>query len=167
MEPKRAIVLVGHGAAPADYPRERLRRLKSLEAERTARGRGEMSDEEAALDREIRAWPRTPASDPYKSGLEELARALARRSGREVAAAYNEFCGPSLEDAVSALAAGGAARIEVATTMFTRGGIHSECEIPHAVGRLRERFPSVEIVYAWPYDADLAADFLARHLEGR
>lgn len=160
----RAILLVGHGGAPTDFPKDKLQRLKRLEAERTSRGGGAMGAEEAELDALVRGWPRTPKTEPYKFGLEALAESLARRvPDAAVATAYNEFCGPSLEDAVDALVRGGAREIRVVTTMFTRGGIHSECEIPWAVTQLRKRHPGVRLSYAWPFDLDRTADFLARH----
>jgi sirohydrochlorin cobaltochelatase len=59
----RAVVLVGHGGVPRDYPRDRLLRLRGLEARRRATG-APVSVEEAALDAELRHWPRTPATDP-------------------------------------------------------------------------------------------------------
>jgi sirohydrochlorin cobaltochelatase len=161
----KTILLVGHGGAPTDFPREKLRRLKQLEAQRMARGGGAMSAEEAELDALVRDWPRTQRTDPYKFGLEALAQALETRSAKTVRCAYNEFCGPSIERAVEDLAAEGASEILVATTMFTRGGVHSECEIPFAVQELRKKFPRVGIGYAWPFDLTMTADFMARHLE--
>lgn len=156
---------MGHGAPPSDYPKERLQRLKRLEAERAARGSLDMSPEEAALDREIRAWPRTRETDPYKHGLEELARALALRTSRRVIPAYNEFCGPGIEEAVGAAAADGAREFTLVSTMYTRGGVHSECEIPALVDALRRRRPDLRIDYAWPFDAARVAGFLADHIE--
>jgi sirohydrochlorin cobaltochelatase len=53
----------------------------------------------------------------------------------------------------------------VATTMFTPGGSHPEREIPAILERARERHPTTEIQYAWPFDLDLAAEFLAKQME--
>lgn len=162
---KTTLILVGHGGAPSDYPRERLQKLKRLEGERMARKIPDMSAEEAALDTEIRAWPRTPATDAYKFGLEALAGALARRTGQPVVAAYNEFCGPSIEQAVESAAAAGAKRFILVTTMYTRGGVHSECEIPMLVSELRKKRPDLDLRYAWPFRDEDIADFLAGHIE--
>lgn len=163
---KEAILLVGHGGAPTDFPKDKLSRLKRLESERMSRGGGPMSAEEAELDASVRGWPRDPRTDPYKFGLEALGRSLkARLGGTEVVCAYNEFCGPSIEEAVDALAEDGTETVRVITTMFTRGGIHSECEIPYAVQELRKKHPRLRIDYSWPYDESLAADFMARQLE--
>ena len=34
---KKAVLLVGHGGAPTDFPKEKLQRLKALEGQRLAR----------------------------------------------------------------------------------------------------------------------------------
>jgi sirohydrochlorin cobaltochelatase len=160
-----AVLLVGHGGLPRDAPAELVREVKRLEAERRARGEAEMSAREAELDRTLREWPRTAETDPYKSGLEAIARELAPRlKGKRLALAYNEFCAPSVEQAIADLVAEGAERITLLTTMFTRGGSHSEVEIPEVVAHAQTRHPNVTIDYAWPFDLDRVADFLAAHL---
>jgi len=163
---KTLILLVGHGSAPTDFPKDKLQRLKRLEAERMAGGGGSLGAEEAELDDLVRRWPRTPRTDPYKFGLEALGRRLSERlRGAAVICAYNEFCGPSIEEAVESAAAQRFERVRLVTTMFTRGGVHSECEIPYAVQQLRKKFPTLQIGYAWPFDEELVADFMARQLE--
>ena len=162
-----AVVLVGHGGVPRDFPRAELQRLKALEGERRARS-AEPSDEERALERKIRTWPRTPATDPYQVGLEAVAATLRPKLGNaRVVVAYNEFCAPSLDDAVAQLVADGAQSITVVPSMLTPGGVHSEIEIPETLAALRWRFPGVELRYAWPFDADAVADLLALQIRGR
>jgi len=166
MQTDRAVVLVGHGAVPADCPRELVAELKRLESARERRGEPEMSDREAELDRRIRTWPRTPETDPYRAGLEAICERLQRlMPDRKVVAAYNEFCAPSVEAAVEALASQGVKSILLVTTMFTRGGSHSERDLPQVTERLRQRFPTVRIDFAWPFDLDLVAEFLRTHIE--
>jgi sirohydrochlorin cobaltochelatase len=162
-----AVVLVGHGSVPRDFPRGELQRLKSLEGERRARGT-EPSDEERALERKIRTWPRTPATDPYQAGLEAVAATLRPKLGAaRLVVAYNEFCAPSLDEAVTDLVAAGARRITVVPSMLTPGGVHSEIEIPETLAALRTRVPGLELRYAWPFDADAVADLLALQINGR
>ena len=162
---KRAIVLVGHGGVPTDCPHELIRKLKQLEAQRRAAGKP-MSPEERELDQKIRRWPRTPQNDPYKGGLESLAAQLRPLLKRDrLAIAYNEFCAPTLEEAVEALVADGIWDITVVSSMFTAGGSHAEIEIPETVNKLKRAHPNAAIRYAWPFDQQLVAGMLATHLK--
>lgn len=49
--------------------------------------------------------------------------------------------------------------------MMTRGGDHSEIEIPQSVRLARERHPHPSIHYLWPYDPAAVAYFLAEQVE--
>ena len=163
---KEAVLLIGHGGVPTDAPGELIKELKMLEGQRQARGIWEMSAREAELDRKVRTWPRTPQTDPYKWGLEAVAEKLKSRvAPRALHVAYNEFCAPSVEEAIASLVSAGYARVRLVTTMFTRGGIHSEKEIPQIVEWARKKYPQVAFEYAWPYDNDRIADFLSGHLQ--
>jgi sirohydrochlorin cobaltochelatase len=152
-------LLVGHGAPASDTPRALLQRAKALEAGRRAE-KGPMTDEEWRLDKTIRNWPRTPETDPYKTGMEEIADRLRPRVGR-VIVAYNEFCAPSLEDALMVLSAEGARDITVVTTMLTPGGVHADVEIPETLRAFSEQHPEITVRYAWPFDLDVVAALLA------
>jgi sirohydrochlorin cobaltochelatase len=166
MPTKEAVVLIGHGGSPADIPRALISELKRLEGERQARKLAVMSPREAELDKQIRDWPRTPETDPYKFGVESIAEKLAPKlGGRRLVTAYNEFCAPSVEDAIEGLVAEGYERVVLISTMFTRGGIHAECEIPGIVIETRKKHPRVTIEYAWPFDSEFIAGFLAEQLE--
>ncbi|MFO0591534.1 MAG: CbiX/SirB N-terminal domain-containing protein [Polyangiaceae bacterium] len=163
----KVVLLVGHGGVPSDFPRDALTRLKALEGRRRAT-HGPMSEEERALDRQIRGWPRTPENDPYQAGLERIAEALAPKlRGAALAVAYNEFCGPSLEEAVERAIESGATEITVIPSMLTPGGVHSEVEIPETLASLREAHPKVTLRYAWPFDMDRVTDMLAAHALGQ
>ena len=60
-----------------------------------------ISSQEVELDNTIRKWKRTPETDPYKFGLETLAsRMKSFLKNYTVKTAYNEFCYPSIADAV-------------------------------------------------------------------
>ena len=163
-EATTGVVLVGHGGIPKDYPGEDVMTLKRLEAKRRAAGLP-MSKEEYELDQKIRCWPRTPASDPYQAGLEQLATALrAMLKSDHFSIAYNEFCTPTLEEAIEQHIADGAHHITVVSTMFTPGGSHSEYEIPEELATLRHKHPAVVLTYAWPFDLGQVAAMLAAHL---
>lgn len=161
---KEGVVLVGHGGIPKDCPQELVTRLKRLESQRRV-AKLPPSQEELDLDRRIRRWPRTSATDPYQSGLVAVAEALRPHlEGALFAVAYNEFCAPTLEEAVDDLVGKGATQITVLTTMFTPGGSHSEVEIPEILERLRPQHPGVQLRYAWPFDLQLIAKTLVEQL---
>lgn len=163
--PRKAVLIVGHGAAASDTPLELVGELKRLESERQRKG-GAPSPRELEVDAKVRAWPRTPKTDPYQAGLEAIAQAVRKRlPGRAVAVAYNEFCAPTIEEAVAALERDGAREISVIPTMYTRGGLHSEREIPEILESLRKARPGLTLRYAWPLELDAVAGFLAGQIE--
>jgi sirohydrochlorin cobaltochelatase len=160
----RAVVLVGHGGVPRDYPRERLTRLRGLEARRRATG-APPSPEEVALETELRQWPRTPANDPYQAGLESLAAQLRPRlEPTRLVLAYNEFCAPTVAEAVRELAAAGVTDIVAVPSMLTPGGVHAERDIPEIVDALRAEFPHLSLRYAWPFAGEHLASLFVDHL---
>lgn len=162
---KRGVILVGHGGIPKDCPRHLVIKLKRLEGERRSSGRPP-SSEEIDVDRTIRRWPRSAETDPYQSGLQTLASHLQPLlDGALFGIAYNEYCAPTLEEAVAGLIRQGANDITVVTTMFTPGGAHSEIEIPEILERLRNQHRSVTLRYAWPFDLTLVAAMLAKQLD--
>jgi len=164
-EKQKAVILVGHGGLPKDCPREIIQQFKQLERESKATGQP-ASAQERDLDQRIREWPRSADNDPYKAGLEKLAERLEPLlEGALLVLAYNEFCAPTIEDAVAELAKREINRITVVPTMLTPGGSHSEIEIPEILDDLRARHPALEIRYAWPTDLDLMAGMLANHLK--
>jgi ribonuclease HI len=162
---KTIIVLAMHGAPPNDFPARETAELVGLHARREA---GHVAESErealerrfAELDAKMRAWPRTAQNDPFWAGSQELAEHLEKASGCEVIVGCNEFCAPTLDDALDQAAALGS-RVIVVTPMVTRGGEHSEVEIPATIQRARERHPEIEIIYAWPLDVAAIARFLA------
>jgi len=162
---KTVIVLAMHGAPPNDFSSRETAELFGLHARLEA---GHVAGPErdalerrfAELDAKIRAWPRTAQNDPFWAGSQELAEHLGQASGCEVIVGYNEFCAPRLDDALDQAAAYGN-RVIVVTPMMTRGGEHSEVEIPATIQRARERHPEIKIVYAWPLDVATIAQFLA------
>ena len=56
-------------------------------------------------------------------------------------------------------------KIIVATPMMTRGGEHSEKDIPETLRRAQKMYPDIKIVYAWPYDVREVARFLSEHIK--
>ena len=165
MSTARGVILVGHGGIPKDCPGELVTRLKRLEAQRRAT-HSPPTGEEVELDMKIRNWPRTSATDPYRTGLEAVGKELqATLNGDLFAVAYNEYCAPTIQEAAEDLIQRGARRITVITTMFTPGGSHSEVEIPEILDALRPQHPDVSFHYAWPFDLKLVAATLSAQLE--
>ena len=162
---KRAIILVGHGGLPSDIPSEIVEKFMRLHKARV-KTEGEATRQEVELDNTIRRWRRTPETDPYQSGLEELASRMEKFLNKFIVkTAYNEFCYPTIEESVGELVEGNVSKIILVTTMITRGGSHSEQEIPQELEVLREKFKDIDIQYAWPFDMDAFALFLATHVK--
>lgn len=122
-------------------------------------------DRAAQLDAQIRAWPRTASNDPYKAGLERLAHALRPLVPTELlAVGYNEFCRPSIAEAIEQVLQRGAGRVFVIPSMMTPGGIHSERDIPQALEAVRAAHPGIAIEYLWPFELHQVAALLAAHV---
>ncbi len=166
------VVLAGHGVPATDCPPEWIGELMGLEwaghAGRGAGGGPHVRERIRELDSKIRSWPRTPGNDPYKRGLEGLARVLRPHLPAELfAIGYNEFCSPSVGEAVRGLITRGARRILVVPSMLTPGGVHSERDIPRTLEGLRRENPGVRIDYVWPFELEEVARLLERHIRRR
>jgi sirohydrochlorin cobaltochelatase len=168
-DPRTVVVLAAHGAPPTDYPRIRVGLLMLLEYSpgvihrlpfvRAWRGR---------LRREVAGWPRTRATDPYKAAVDDLAAGISSRLGVPVLPGYNEFCGPTVEEAIEQAVAGGAETLLVVPTMLLRGNTHTESEIQRAVTEAGRRHPTLDVEYAWPFSPDgMVSFFVGQLLERR
>ena len=161
-----AVVLIGHGSPATDCPPQLVGELMSLEWHGHGDGRGAAHEARAAeLDARIRNWPRTARNDPYKAGLEQLAAAIQLLLPAELLAiGYNEFCRPTIAEAIGGVIAQGAARVLVIPSMLTPGGVHSEVDIPRTLEEVRRVYPEVPIEYLWPFDLQHVAALLAAHV---
>ena len=160
---KTAVILIGHGGLPSDIPSEIVENFMRLHKVRIKRG-SKITKEEIELDRAIRLWKRTPENDPYKAGLESLASEMENYlDGYHIKTAYNEFCYPDIENAINELAEDNYTKIILVTTMITRGGSHSEKEIPEELNKLQKEHPTIDIQYAWPFCMKSFAEFLGAH----
>jgi len=162
---KKAVILVGHGGLPSDIPSEVVEKFMRVHKGRIKSG-SPITQQEIELDTTIRKWERTSENDPYKTGLESLASHMEPMlEGYILKTAYNEFCYPGIEDAVDELAHENVTKIVLVTTMITRGGSHSENEIPEELSEISIKYPGIDIQYAWPYDMDVFASFLTTHIK--
>ena len=75
---KLGLILIGHGGLPSDIPKEVVEDFMKVHKHRVRTG-GPITLKEKELDKVIRFWTRSPATDPYKYGLEKLAEQLAPR----------------------------------------------------------------------------------------
>ncbi len=160
------IVLAMHGAPPRDFPHEETAEMFGLHARlHGARGpeREALARRHDEIEGRMREWPRTPENDPFWAASQELAEHLERQSGLRTVVGFNEFCSPSIEEAVAHLVSGGAEEVLVMTPMMTRGGEHSEVDIPAALERAREAHPGVDVRFAWPFEPEDVAAFLVQH----
>jgi len=158
------IVLAAHGSPPSDFPRGELMELMGRHAHADATGSFEATAARMALlEARLLSWPRNAANDPFWAATCELARLVASETGHEVLVGFNEFCAPSVSEALED-AAGRASEVIVLTPMLTRGGTHAETEIPAAIERARERHRHVRFRYAWPIPPLVIARFLAAQL---
>jgi sirohydrochlorin cobaltochelatase len=163
------IVLATHGVPARDFPPAELAEFFGLHARIEAGAHGmppALKERYAVLDTRLRAWPRTPANDPFHAASLDLAARLARETGSRTIVGFNEFCGPSLDEALSTAVAGGAGRVIVVTPMLTRGGEHAERDIPEAISRARDAHPAVEFVYAWPFEDAAVVRLLSDQVRG-
>ena len=117
------------------------------------------------LDAQIRDWPRHAGNDPYQTGLEQVAEALRPLlPATLVAVGYNEFCRPSMPEAIDHVIRQGATRVAVIPSMLTPGGVHAERDIPQALAAIRRAHPTITIQYVWPFDVRQVAGLLAQHV---
>ena len=152
-----AILLIGHGRKAMDTPSGLLSEYRLAKASFDS-----APERFKKVERQIRDWPRTAHNDPYQEGLQRIADALrGELQGARVAIAFNEFCAPSIEEAVATLARDGVRSVAVMTTMFTPGGNHAERDIPACLELLRTQFPKMSLQYLWPYPLGGIARFLA------
>jgi sirohydrochlorin cobaltochelatase len=161
------VVLAMHGVPPRDFPAPELAEFFGLHARIEAGGHGmapALTQRYRDLEGRLRAWPRTPANDPFHAASMDLAARLARDTGLEVIVGFNEFCGPSLDEAFVSAAARGAGRVVVITSMLTQGGEHAERDIPAAIACARRTRPGVEFVYAWPFEDSAVLRLLAEQV---
>jgi sirohydrochlorin cobaltochelatase len=168
---KLAVVVVGHGRTPKDFPREKLQELRRLHAQIEALGGEEKAPADLvarhhALEREVRQYPRTPENDPYDAAVKELAQRIKEMGNFPiVVVTHNEFCGLDVDEGIDEAVRQGATKVVVVSTMVIRGGTHNEKDIPGKIAKARQRHPNVPIVYAYPYETDDLASLMVRHIQ--
>ena len=165
---KVIVILAMHGAPPNDFPKHEMEELFNLHSQleqADEKERDNLKKRHDELDAKIRFWPRTPENDPFWTGSHEMARQLRNCTPHEVIVGFNEFCAPSIVEAIDQAAEKDAEKIIVVTPMMTRGGEHSEKDIPQSIQIAKERYPKIPIIYAWPFNVKEVAEYLALQVE--
>jgi sirohydrochlorin cobaltochelatase len=161
------VILAMHGAPPLEFPKEEIMELMGLHFRLHNSGGEEkaaLQSRHDALEEKMRRWPRTPENDPFYAASLRMGENLSRELGARVFVGFNEFCAPTIMEAVSSAAALSPEKIIVVTPMMTPGGEHSQRDIPAAIDRARQRFPEIDIRYAWPFPPGDIALFLAAQI---
>ena len=165
---KIVIILAMHGMPPNDFPQKETLDYFMLHS-RLENMPGPpppvMQQQYEELDNKMRNWPRTQENDSYFYASNELAEEISSQTGYKVIVGFNEFCSPSLEEAFDAASKDGSEKIIVITPMMTRGGEHSEKDIPEAIERARKKFPRIQFSYVWPFNLSKVAAFLAEQIQ--
>lgn len=164
---KSAVVLAMHGVPSTDFPREEMMELFALHPKlEQAAGpeRERLRERHDLLEEKMRQWPRTHENDPYFYASLAIAGKMEDILGERVFVGFNEFCAPTIEEAIGKAAEIRPDKVFVLTPMMTKGGEHSEKDIPRAILNARKRYPDLEIIYAWPFDETEVAAFLAGHI---
>jgi sirohydrochlorin cobaltochelatase len=162
------LVLAMHGAPPTDFPERELAEFFSL---RTRLEHAQSPQDPATIARyteletRLRAWPRTSQNDPFYAGSQAISAQLQEQSGYQVFIGFNEFCAPSLDEALDQAAGSGTEQVIVITPMLTRGGEHAERDIPDAIQRAQARHPQTLLRYLWPFEASTVAQFLNEQIQ--
>ena len=156
-----------HGIPPNDFPKKELTeffKLHSMIEGMGAATNPEVKSQYSVLDSKMRNWPRNEQNDPFHTASHKLAEKLHEISEHEVIVGYNEFCSPSINEALQSAANRNPNKIIIVTTMMTRGGDHSEKDIPERIVEFKKLYPEIEIVYAWPFNSNQVARFLNDHI---
>lgn len=165
---EKVVLLAMHGAPASDFPRRETAELFDLRAKlrhASEETRDSLQRRHDALDAKMRTWPRTAENDSFYNGSQALAAHLRKEMGCDVIVGFNEFCAPSLDEALDRAAGLGPKQVVIVTPMMTPGGAHSKAEIPEAIERARRRHTGISFFYAWPFETAEIAKFLAAQTE--
>lgn len=160
---KIAIVLAMHGSPPKDFPKKELAEFFDLHQrlEFMPQSLDDTSKQRCfELDEKMKSWPRTKYNDPFFSSSYELAAYINKTTGFEVCVGFNEFCNPTIRDALEDAVKINPHKIIVITTMMTPGGEHAEIDIPMIIADVQKQYPTIPIKYAWPFKFEDVTEFL-------
>ena len=99
--------------------------------------------------------------------MDDLAEGLAIRLGVHVLPKYNEFCAPTVDEAIQSVIDDGANTVFVLPTMLLQGSSHTESEIRTAVSEARRKHPEGRVEYAWPFSQERMVSLFAGQVRER
>ena len=105
---KNIIVLAMHGIPPKDFPHDEMMELFKLHEglhHAPDAQREQIQARYNMLDEKMRSWQRTEENDPFFFASQEIATNLSNALECDVIVGFNEFCGPSLDEALDRAAA--------------------------------------------------------------
>jgi sirohydrochlorin cobaltochelatase len=161
------VILATHGSPPRDFPAEEIREFFALHArlEHADQSNDPSAVRYADLESKMRNWKRTPQNDPFHTASLELASYMEKYLQMPVFTAFNEFCAPTISEALVNSAEMGAGRVIIITSMLTRGGEHAEVDIRQAVQKAQGDYPAVDFIFAFPFPAKDIARFLTEQVK--
>lgn len=167
------IVLAQHGIPANDCPKEIMKEFEELIVPVHYRHTGtpEQVKRFHELEEIIVHQPRNLLNDPFWDSSYHIAKVLKDRTQYPIFVGFNEYCNPTLPDALELAAKTSTDRVVVVTPMMTPGGGHPERDIPSAIEPIEKKYPQLEILYAWPKTAeeieawiDRSADVIAKQI---
>lgn len=162
---KNAIVIIGHGAPPLDFPRKELNEYFVLNSKKERKNFSKEDEKKLKkIEKKIRNWKRTKRNDPYWEGLHELSDIMEKESGFKVFTGFDEFCSPDVVECISNAVKCGYKKIFVLSSMLIKGGSHSEKNILKKVKTAKSLFPHIDIHYAWPIPIKKIARFFIENV---
>lgn len=165
---KIVIVLAMHGSPPLDFPKHELGEFFNLHLRIEHMPQSvdaALKQRCDALEAKMRAWPRTKENDPFFVSSNKLANQIKKITGNETFVGFNEFCNPTVEEALLEALSLSPEKVIVITPMMTPGGEHSEIDIPATIKSVQAQHPDIPIIYAWPFDRAEVAQFLSGQIE--
>ncbi|WP_432799780.1 CbiX/SirB N-terminal domain-containing protein [Poriferisphaera sp. WC338] len=142
-----AIVLIGRGEPPHDFPKKELHQARHA-LNQMASHAHEIKNKNLAL--KLLNWPVTRENNPYYFGVKDFATELELETNCPVFFGFNEFCSPTTTHAIQSAIDAGLTNLVVISTMMTPpNDNHAEHNILSAMKHAQTSLPNVEMTYAW------------------
>ncbi len=158
-----AIVFAAHGSPPLDFPKKELSEFFSLHDKQNRTT--EETTRFKALESKMLNHFRNEQNDPYFFATYDIAKNLERKTEMKVFVGFNEFCKPTISEAIDKAVESGNNVILIVTPMLTRGGSHAEKDIPEIIDKCQNKYLNVTFTYVWPFNPVYIAEFLHQQIK--